>query len=90
MKQTKVEPGDILTIEEAAAYLRIHTDTLRRMLKRREVPARKVAGKWLFSRRELWRWVENKITSGNKIICPRCSGECEIAFVDDQFEFPED
>lgn len=48
---------DILTLPEAAAYLRVEEKGLAEMAEGGNVPARKVAGQWRFSRRGLEDWV---------------------------------
>ena len=52
--------NDILTIEEAANYLRMHSQTLREKVAKGEIPGKKIANKWVFSKRELLEWVEKK------------------------------
>lgn len=42
--------SDLLTVPEAAAVIRAHPDTVKRMLGRGELPGVKVAGKWLIRR----------------------------------------
>jgi excisionase family DNA binding protein len=56
-----IHDPDILTIHEAAEYLRMHYETLRKMAADGEVPRKKLANKWVFSREQLKRWVEGKI-----------------------------
>jgi excisionase family DNA binding protein len=48
---------DILTLPEAAAYLRVDEQGLADMAEGGNVPARKVAGQWRFSRRGLEDWM---------------------------------
>jgi excisionase family DNA binding protein len=48
---------DVLTIQEAAAFLRCHPRTLQKMAIRGEVPARKVGSLWRFSRLRLQEWM---------------------------------
>jgi hypothetical protein len=52
------EPGfDILTLEEAAALLRVSAEALRVDVERGSVPARLIGGEWRFARPTLWSWV---------------------------------
>jgi excisionase family DNA binding protein len=48
---------EILTLEEAAELLEISPRALREAAARGEVPARKVANRWRFSRFALHRWL---------------------------------
>jgi len=50
--------NDILTLAEAAAYIRIAPRTLREWLKTKTIPGRKTGRVWRFSRRKLQEWVE--------------------------------
>jgi excisionase family DNA binding protein len=45
--------SDLLTAAEAAAELRCHEKTVRRMIGRGEIEARLVAGRWLIARAAL-------------------------------------
>ena len=47
----------ILTLAEAAAYLRVSERDLAELADRNELPARKVAGEWRFLRRGLDYWL---------------------------------
>lgn len=49
---------DILTLKEAANYLRVSESSLLRLLKDRKIQARKVGRQWRFSRRQLLDYVE--------------------------------
>jgi hypothetical protein len=51
------QPEDILTLPEAAAYLRVDEQGLADMAEGGNVPARKVVGQWRFSRRGLEDWM---------------------------------
>ena len=55
---------DIMTINEAADYLRMHPQTLRDKAKDGEIPGKKIAKRWLFSKRELLAWIEKKNGKG--------------------------
>ena len=51
---------EILTIEQAAAYLQIGTRSLYRLAKEGKVPAKKVLNKWRFEREALRIWVRGE------------------------------
>jgi excisionase family DNA binding protein len=48
---------DLLTTAEAAGYLRLKERKLYELIAERKVPCTKVAGKWLFPRADLDRWL---------------------------------
>lgn len=48
---------DVMTANEAAFFLRIHTATLRRRTLDGTIPARKVGAKWRYSKRALYDWL---------------------------------
>ncbi|MFQ5739177.1 MAG: response regulator [Acidobacteriota bacterium] len=51
-----VEIEDVLDAREAANYLRINEQTVRRLARDSEIPAFKVGGSWRFKRSSLDRW----------------------------------
>jgi len=55
------EPGsnfvEVLTLAEAAAFLRVSEAALEQIAEARGVPVRKVAGEWRFLKRALERWL---------------------------------
>ncbi|MDO9711119.1 helix-turn-helix transcriptional regulator [Paracraurococcus lichenis] len=48
---------DVLTLREAAAWLRLSERTLYELARTRRVPAAQLGGKWLFPRARLERWL---------------------------------
>src|SRR3546814_21061562 len=50
--------GEILTLEEVAAFLRAGKRTVYRFAQRGEIPAFKVGGTWRFRRPEPERWID--------------------------------
>jgi len=54
------EEHDILTVDEAAAFLRLSRAAIYKLLKREEIPAAKVLDRWRFSRRQLHQWIEQQ------------------------------
>lgn len=48
---------DILTLEEAAALLRVSAEALKADAERGDVPARRIGGEWRFARPTLWNWL---------------------------------
>jgi excisionase family DNA binding protein len=49
--------AEVLTLEEAAAYLRLPVQGLRRMATRGSIPGRKVGKEWRFLRAALQDWL---------------------------------
>jgi excisionase family DNA binding protein len=49
---------DVLTLCEAAEFLRVHENTLLRLATAKKVPGRKVGGRWRFSREALQRFLD--------------------------------
>lgn len=50
-------PKVVFTLKEVAAYLNVHPDTVRRYVKRGELPAFKIGTDWRFNKEsiDLWR-----------------------------------
>ncbi len=65
-----------LKTREAAAYLGVHVETLRRLARRREIPSFKVGRDWRFNESELDRWARNY---GSRVKTPH------ILVADDDF-----
>lgn len=49
---------EILNLEEAAEYLRMNPEVFRRMVKKGEIPGRKIGRLWKFSKQLLQKFVE--------------------------------
>jgi excisionase family DNA binding protein len=61
--------GEILTLDEVAAYLKAGKRTVYRLAQNGEIPAFKLGGTWRFRRSELDRWIAegiNKKKPGEK------------------------
>ncbi len=54
---------DVLLLEEAAALLRLSKATLRELVKRGEVPCRRLGKTWRFSRTALLQLVSGNVAS---------------------------
>jgi excisionase family DNA binding protein len=61
MPATRTKPSavvaEVLTLPEAAAYLRSTEEVLRRMAEQRSIPARQVGGEWRFLKAALEDWL---------------------------------
>jgi excisionase family DNA binding protein len=53
--------GDILTLDEVAAYLKAGKRTVYRLAANGEIPAFKLGGTWRFRRAELDQWIAARI-----------------------------
>jgi excisionase family DNA binding protein len=53
--------GEILTLDEIAAYLKIGKRTVYRLAQKGDIPAFKLGGTWRFRRSELDRWIAEGI-----------------------------
>ena len=54
--------GEILTLDEVAAYLKAGKRTVYRLAQKGEIPAFKLGGTWRFRRSELDRWIAESIS----------------------------
>lgn len=61
--------GNVLTIDELAAYLKISKSTLYKLAQQSKIPGQKVGRHWRFHREAIDRWLqrgEGDGTGGNK------------------------
>lgn len=54
--------GEILTLDEVAAYLKAGKRTVYRLAQKGEIPAFKLGGTWRFRRSELDLWIAESIS----------------------------
>lgn len=52
---------DVLTLIEAAQFLKLHENTMLRLANAKKVPGRKVGGRWRFSRQALQRFIDQPV-----------------------------
>jgi len=55
-----VQGGEVLTIKDVAALLKVGEKTIYSMAQGGELPAFKVRGRWRFSRKDLDAWMEQQ------------------------------
>ena len=55
------QPQEILTIEEAAEYLRVPLSSLYRIAQSGRIPCQKVGRHWRFRRQALERWIDGNV-----------------------------
>ena len=53
----KDEPGQILTLDEVAAYLKVGKRTVYRLAAAKKIPAFKVGGIWRFRQTDIDSWI---------------------------------
>jgi excisionase family DNA binding protein len=58
--------GEILTLDEVAAYLKAGKRTVYRLAQQGDIPAFKLGGTWRFRRTELDRWIAASIKKNPK------------------------
>jgi excisionase family DNA binding protein len=46
-----------MTLEEVAAYLRVHESTVYRLLKKQSIPAFKLGSDWRFNQESIDKWI---------------------------------
>ena len=56
--------GDIFTLDDVAAYLKIGKRTIYRLAAAKKIPAFKVGGSWRFSRADIDRWIKQQSMLG--------------------------
>ncbi|MFZ5593314.1 MAG: methylation-associated defense system helix-turn-helix domain-containing protein MAD1 [Pseudomonadota bacterium] len=57
----KDDTGEIFTLDEVAAYLKVGKRTVYRLAAANKIPAFKLGGTWRFRRAELDRWIAASI-----------------------------
>jgi excisionase family DNA binding protein len=58
------EADPIMTLSEVSQYLRLAESTVYRLVKEQKLPARKVGGRWRFSRTKLDEWLAPSTVEG--------------------------
>jgi excisionase family DNA binding protein len=56
------KPGDVLTIDELSAYLKIPKSTLYKLVREGKVPSQKVGRHWRFRKETIDRWLDETRT----------------------------
>ena len=59
------KPGDVLTIEELSAYLKIPRSTLYKLVREGKIPSQKIGRHWRFRKETIDRWLDE--TQGESI-----------------------
>ena len=61
-----VETVEVLTLEEAAAFLRVSPDAVMRLVVQQALPGRQIEGQWRFLRAALADWLRER--SGRAVL----------------------
>lgn len=56
----KDETGEIFTLDDVAAYLKVGKRTVYRLAAAKKIPAFKVGGAWRFSRADIDSWIKQQ------------------------------
>jgi excisionase family DNA binding protein len=51
------QPDDVLTLAEAASYLRVPEEALRGLAEQGDIPGQRIGGEWRFLKRALGHWL---------------------------------
>ena len=83
-----IQPHEILTLPEAAAYLRVSEDVLQRMAAEGAVPVRKVGTEWRFLKSGLDDWLRGDVVAPVWVNPPRavCPGLIDFPRLVDELE----
>jgi excisionase family DNA binding protein len=52
--------ANVMTLEEAAEFLKVHPSTIYRLVKKRSLPAFKMGSDWRFNQESIERWIEDR------------------------------
>ncbi len=66
--------GEVLTLAEAAAYLRVKEDDLLKLVGPRDIPGRLIGDEWRFSKAALQDWLRAPIRPSSKEALRRAIG----------------
>jgi excisionase family DNA binding protein len=64
MMNDPVPVPEMMTVDDVATYLRVHSSTVYRMVKRRAIPCFKVARDWRFRKANIDAWIQKMVESG--------------------------
>lgn len=62
----KEDTGQIFTLDELAAYLKVGKRTVYRLAAAKKIPAFKVGGTWRFRRQEIDQWITEQTEMGRQ------------------------
>ena len=53
-------PTAVMTVREVADYLHIHSSTVYKLLRRRQLPAFRIGSDWRFNRSQIDQWMADR------------------------------
>lgn len=56
----KFDLDEVMTVHDVSQYLKLAESTIYRLVRRGELPGRKVGGAWRFSRQEVEDWLRKR------------------------------
>jgi excisionase family DNA binding protein len=56
----KGDETSVMTVDDVAAYLKLHPLTVRKLARESVIPARKIGRQWRIDRSKLERWISDK------------------------------
>jgi len=65
-RMTTAHNSEIMTVKELSRYLRLHTSTVYRLLRRGELPGFKIGDSWRFNQQEINLWLLQHTAEGRK------------------------
>ena len=61
---TSNDEGEILTLKQVAAFLKVTERTIYRLAAAKKIPAFRVGGTWRFSKAEINQWIQRQSEGG--------------------------
>lgn len=80
---------DILTIEEVAKYLRVSERTVYDWAQKGEIPAGKIGTVWRFKKKEIEKWVDDRLSNSSKTLTENTSVRVQNILSPDRIVFIE-
>jgi len=81
------EPGDVLTLAEAAAYLRVPEAAVVNSVATEGLPGRKIGGEWRFLKSSLQSWLNTPIQkTGNEAFLALAGSWKDDPYIDEMLE----
>jgi excisionase family DNA binding protein len=60
MKTLKKPKHEAINVREVAEFLKLHRETVNRMIRSGELPALKVGRAWRLNRVQIWEWAKSR------------------------------
>lgn len=81
--------ANVMTVEQAAQYLQLKPDTVRRGARTGKIPAARVCGRWRFLQDELDAWLRSGGSSDETDFDTWLAAEADKAFCDKRYSSEE-